>query len=245
MSVQPEVTSASHKRNIRNYILDARFQLKFTSYMVALTMVVAALIGLFLWQTTTRLFSEAEVAVNARSLAAEKSKELGNAVLSNELVQKMDDPAFESQLKERSAAIDREYEREREAIIASRAALLLQQKQALQGLIGALVALIVFVGAAGIVATHRIVGPLFRIRRLSEELSSGKFPLPPHGLRPHDEMKDTFEAFIQMVQTLRGNQGTLLVLATQALETAERSRADAEVVRSLSALQKRLKNSLE
>ena len=58
-------------------------------------------------------------------------------------------------------------------------------------------------------------------------------------------MKDTFEAFTQMVQTLRGNQGTLLALAAQARETAERTRADAELIRALTALEKRLRNSLE
>src|SRR5580658_3242280 len=80
------------KRYLRNYLLDARFQLKFTAYAVGATLIVVALLGVFLWVTSQRLFRETESAVDARSKAAETSKDLGNAALGNTLLAHMNDP---------------------------------------------------------------------------------------------------------------------------------------------------------
>ena len=245
MNAQPGTATQGYKRNLRNYVLDKRFQLKFTSYVLGLTILVAGFLGVFLWSTTHRLLLQAEVAVDARSLAAEKSKELGNVILSNELLHKMNDDSFEEQFKKRSADIDAEYEVEKQAIIEARAQLLRQQKWALGGLVGALLAFIVFVGIAGILATHRIVGPLFRMRKLSQELATGKFPAPPHGLRPHDEMKETFEAFTLMVQNLRQNQGAVLNSVSQIIALAERQSVNDSVLQEMRALESRLKSTLE
>src|ERR1043165_9258714 len=86
--------TGSAKRHLRNYILDARFQLKFTSYIVAIALCVATLLGGFLWTTSKRLLEEAEVAVDAREKAAQTSKELSNATLSNMAMEPLNEPAF-------------------------------------------------------------------------------------------------------------------------------------------------------
>ena len=91
--------SAGPKRYLRNYLLDARFQLKFTGYAVGATLIVVALLGVFLWVTSQQLFKETESAVDARSKAADTSKDLGNAVLANNLLAHFNDPAFEKQLQ--------------------------------------------------------------------------------------------------------------------------------------------------
>src|SRR4051812_604871 len=81
-------------RRLRNYLLDARFQLKFAGYIVVLTLIVAGMLGAFLGYTTNTLFAQAQVAVDARSKAAETSRELGTCTLNNDLAKNMDNPEF-------------------------------------------------------------------------------------------------------------------------------------------------------
>lgn len=241
----PPVATAPPKRRIRNFLLDTRFQLKFASYIVALTLVVAALLGGFLWRTTDTLFKETEVAVEARSRAAETSKELSNATLANEIMQHMEDPAFEEQLREKSAAIDRVYEAERNAIIEARRQLVRRQQITLVALVGGLFAFIVFIGLASIVTTHKIVGPLFRVKRMAQEVADGKLRPPTYGLRPGDELKDLFEAFAAMVKALRQREEDDLHRVSAALQVAERTGANEELVRELQTLRAQIKAKLE
>src|SRR2546423_14115832 len=97
-SPAPAAPVVSTKRKVRNFLLDARFQLKFAGYVVALTLVIAGLLGAFLWQTTSVLFAETQRSVDSREAAAATSKELGTAVLQNKMVEHMSDPDFGKQL---------------------------------------------------------------------------------------------------------------------------------------------------
>lgn len=93
------VTSAPPRRRLRNFLLEPRFQLKFTAYIVAVSLLMASLLGAFLWRNTQALLSETQQAVEARAQAAETSKELSRATLTNQLMLEMDDPAFAAQLE--------------------------------------------------------------------------------------------------------------------------------------------------
>lgn len=240
----PAMATSPPKRKLRNFLLDARFQLKFTSYVVGLTLLVAALMGVFLWRTTNILFRETEVAVEARSRAAETSKELSNATLANDLMQHMDDPAFEAQLREKSAAIDRAYEAEEHAIIEARTQLVHRQQVTLIALIGGLIAFVVFIGLGVIVSTHKIVGPLFRVKRMAQDVAEGKLKMPAYGLRPGDELKDLFEAFAGMIQALRNREEEDVGKVQAALQLAERTGASEDVIRELQTLQAQIKARL-
>jgi methyl-accepting chemotaxis protein len=232
-------------RKLKNFLLDARFQLKFASYIVGITLLVSGLLGVFIWRTTSTLFHETTVAVEARQRAAETSKELGNATLSNEILQHMDDPEFEKQIRERSDSIDRAYEAEKNAIVEAQTQLVQRQQVTLIALIGGLVAFVFFVGFASIVATHKIVGPLFRMKRMAQEVAAGKLHVPTYGLRPGDELQDMFQAFSNMVKALRTREEDDLKTLDKALEIAGRTQANDELVGQLKTLEAALKKKLE
>ena len=63
-----------------------------------------------------------------------------------------------------------------------------------------LLGFIVVVAMATIVATHRIVGPLMRIRRIVQAVADGRLHGHLHALRERDELKETFESVSRMVQ---------------------------------------------
>ena len=230
------------QRRLSNYLLDRGFQLRFALSGVALTALAAVLMGAFLWDTARQLSREVEGAVTARSTAAETSKELGHALLSNRLVQHLNDPTFEGQLMQESRRIDARYEAEREAIATQRVVLGRQQRTMAISLGVGFAALSLLIGLAGIVTSHRIVGPLFRLRRLAREVGEGSL-LEPSRLREDDEFQELFEEFAQMTRSLRSRQSEELDRLRQvvgALERDEREAAIAELQTLMNGMEERL-----
>jgi len=222
-------------RKVKNFLLDARFQLKFAGYIVVLTLIVAGMLGAFLGYTTSTLFAQSQLAVDARSKAAETSKELGTCTLNNDLAKNLDNPDFDKQLTERSNAIDKAYEAEKASVIEAKAQLVTQQKVTLIALVGGLLMFVVFIGLASIVTTHRIVGPLFRVKRMANEVSGGKLRPPQYGLRPGDELKDVFEAFSAMIGSLRARQEADLKAVVDAIAAAKEKGVDTTLLEKLRA----------
>ncbi|MCP3142688.1 sensor histidine kinase [Pyxidicoccus xibeiensis] len=236
---------APTKRRWRNFLLDTGFQLKLTAYMVLVTLVLSALLGVFLVRAARSLMRETAAAVEARSRAAEVSRELSGATLSNELLARMDDPAFEATFREKARSIDAAYEAERSAIVAQRAELERQQRLTWWVLGGLLAGFTVVVALGTIVVTHRLAGPLLRIRRMVNEVHEGKLRPPQYGLRDGDELRDLFEATRKMVQRLREQHEEDARALAKALEAAERSGATPELVAELRTLEGRYRARLE
>ena len=235
MSTQPVATTSAYKRQARNFLLDARFQLKFASYIVGITLVLAAVLGVILYRTTNHLFAQAQSAVDARSQAAESSRELGIATLNNDLARNLDNPEFAKQLQDRSDSIDKAFEVEKALVIETKAQLMTQQKTTLIGLIVLLLGFIAVVGLGTIVTTHRIVGPLFRVKRMANEVAGGKIRPPTYGLRPGDELKDVFDSFSNMVTKLRERHLEELAKVEAALATAKAGGSPTEALEALRA----------
>ncbi len=227
--------SSRADRRFKNFLLDARFQLKFAGYIVVLTLIVAGMLGAFLGYTTTTLFNQAQVAVDAQSKAAETSKELGTCTLNNDLAKNMDDPDFMAQLQKKSEDIDRKYEADRLETVERRTQLVTQQKVTLLALVGGLLMFVAFIGLASIVTTHRIVGPLFRVKRMANEVSTGKLKPPSYGLRPGDELKDVFEAFASMVTFLRAKHEADLKALVEGIARLKAQGHDVTALEKLAA----------
>lgn len=192
-----------YQRKLKNFLLDARFQLKFAVYFVVPTLIISAVLGFFIARTTGSLFSQMNEAVEARSKSAETSKELGTCTLNNELTKGLDDPALMTSLEARSKEIDAKYESEKQAVVQQQKDLVDQQQKTIGVLVGLLALFVLVSGLVAILLTHRIVGPLFRIKRMGREVTSGVIRPPEYGLRPGDELKDVFDVFATMVKALR------------------------------------------
>ncbi|HEX8699477.1 MAG TPA: signal protein [Myxococcaceae bacterium] len=242
MSAAPQDTP--QKRKWRNFLLEPRFQLKFTVYTVAVSMVLAGLLGVFLFRNTQALLNEASAAVEARSNAAEASRELSNATLSNELINRMGDAVFVSQLQAASREIDARFEAERAAVVAQRSELVRRQRLMWVVLGGTLLGLLVLMALVSIVLTHRVAGPLMRIRRMVNEVAEGHLRPPPYGLREKDELKDIFDATRSMVHVLRKQQEDDMLVISHALERAKQQGLSGEWLEDLKALESRIRGRL-
>ncbi len=242
MSSAPQ--DPSQKRRWRNFLLEPRFQLKFTVYLEAVSVVLAVLLGIFLFRNTQALLDEATAAVEARSHAAEASRELSNATLSNELLRRMGDPVFVSQLQTASREIDARFEAERAAVIAQRAELVRRQRLMWAVLGGSLLGMLGLVGMVSIVLTHRVAGPLMRIRRMVNDVAAGQLRPPAYGLREKDELKDIFDATRGMIHVLRKQQEDDMLVISHALERAKEQGLAGEWLEDLKALEARIRARL-
>ena len=232
------------QRQLRNYLLDAPLQLRFTLLALTSALCAAALLGVFLARAASALSEQAQGAVEAREAAALASRELGNAALGKNLLERFDDPAFAAALERQSQAIDEAYQREHQAVLSQRTALEREQRRATWVLLVSLLVFVAGVVAASIVATHKIAGPVYRVRRLLEQLAEGRRDVPTHSLRSGDELRELFETAAGLIQALRADDESALRAVAAALGTGQASGVAPASLEDLRKLELRLRDRL-
>ena len=96
----------------------------------------------------------------------------------------------------------------------------------------------------GIVITHRIVGPVYKLKRLLRRVSTGRIVVDEH-LRRGDELEDLFETFLQMTHSLSAIQHARVATLDATLRRAEATDAAPEVLDGLKALRAQMTLGLE
>jgi len=147
-------TRPRYKRNVKNFLLDRRFQLKYAGMVVLAG-------GLVFGATEFALY--------------EKVRE------NSELVGLTDDPAMAAQLS---------------------AELVAEDQKVLMMLVGLWLLLVVLLGVVGILATHRIVGPIYVIDRYIQRITRGE-AVHPRPLRRGDEFQLLYKHVNDMAARLR------------------------------------------
>ena len=220
------------KRSIRNYMLDSRFQLKYTAWMLFGAIIISAVLGTFLLKTSQ------EVVAQSEKVAAE-SKKVSDVMK----MQVKDDPIYASDptlakaIGGAASASDAEVQTQQRA---------LQEKQhsMLSTVIGALLALVLLIGILGIYATHKIVGPIYMMKALLKQVGDGKlnFNRKP---RKGDELQDFFEAFSRMVEKLKKRQRGEVERLEEAIDAAKAAGLNAEAVSRFEAIKNEMRRPLE
>jgi methyl-accepting chemotaxis protein len=112
-------------------------------------------------------------------------------------------------------------------------------------LVGAGLALVALLAAMGIVITHRIVGPVHKMKRLLRRVSTGRLVVEER-LRRGDELEDLFDTFLQMTYSLRAMQAARLATLETTLVRAEASASTPpEVIGGMRALRAQLVLGIE
>lgn len=222
-----------HQRSAKNYLLDRRFQLKYAGLLVGIALVLSTALGVLLWRTSDRVIDQSRESVKQGQEAVRQGQETvrrGEALLveSRKVRQVVemtaetcykDFPEVKQQFATDAARDEEKLKSEQERLkrdaidLESRAAGLelqtaqieAQQRRVLIGLVAGLAIFVVLLGLAGIVFTHKIAGPVFKMKRLLRQVGAGKLVLRER-LRKGDELQHFFEAFEQMVGDLRARQ---------------------------------------
>ena len=228
----PSAPPAKYKRSIKNYLIDSRFQLKYTSYIILVAVVISAVLGTFLYRTSRDVVQEGHKVV-------EESKKVSDVVRMN--IAK--DPIY-SDNPELAAAFAAGASESDKKIEDQQASLVHQQHVMLYTLVLALTMMVVLLGLLGIYITHKVAGPIYKMKMLLRQVGEGKLRFEGR-LRKGDELQDFFEAFAVMVERLRARQSRELEQLERALEIARDGGASEDTVVKMSLVRDRIKTSLD
>jgi hypothetical protein len=121
----------------------------------------------------------------------------------------------------------------------------------LYGIIGFGVVLVLSVSAVGILITHKVAGPLYKMASFFARVRDNRLGPAPRSLRKGDELQDFYSAFRDMHEAIRARTDDdvrVLGSAITALETASaeaRGSALEGTLEDLRQLRKRKEESLE
>lgn len=241
-----------HQRKLRNYLLDAHFQLKYAGYLVGITLALSLLLGLILWKTSDAVIAQSRESVSVGQQVVERGRQVVteskkvNAVVQMNIVRDpaySDNPAllaaFQSDAKANDDRLNAQQAglEEQERRLKEQSDKLAEQRSLIgTALVGVLAFLVVAVGLAGIVVTHKVAGPIFKMKKQLRALRDGDYKVP-YPLRKGDELVDFFEEFRGMVTALRKRQEEEITLLDRAIANLEPKTAPNELseLRSLRA----------
>jgi nitrogen fixation/metabolism regulation signal transduction histidine kinase len=231
-------------RSTKHLLLDPRFQLKWTSYLVAVVLAVMMALGFFIAKMASRASDTAEIAMTQAQKAFNESKT--NSILARSAVELAhpDDPALATVMNESLREVDEQSERNLAEVRLLQHEISRDRRNLKLLIGGAGVALLSILTLMGIVITHRIVGPVHKLKRLLRRVSTGRL-LVDERLRRGDELEDLFETFLQMTYSLRALQNARVATLDATLRRAETTGAAAEVVDGLRALRAQMMLGLE
>jgi hypothetical protein len=221
---------------MKNYLLDSHFQLKYSGYLVGIALAFSICLGTLLWRTSVEVIAQSAKTVQQGEQVVSRGREVLDESRKVSEVVKMnivkdpiysDNPALldafkgdadkqDERLKSQQAALEHQATdlKQQSASIAT------QQHVMLLTLVIALTLLVVLIGFAGILVTHKVAGPIFKMKRQIRDVGEGHLRIPAK-LRKGDELVDFFDAFETMVVNLRARQQGEIDKLDQAIKTLE------------------------
>lgn len=257
-----------YKRSFKNYLLDPHFQLKYTALLVGIAVVLSAGLGLLLWRASKEIGEQSQATVQQGTETVQqgtKTVERGKEVIvqsdkvnqvvtstmetcyadSPELLETFRKDAAKDQdrLKDEQKKLEEDEKKLGERakqLEAAKVEVERRQAKLATALVLALVVLVFGIGIAGIVFTHKIAGPIFKMKRLLRQVGEGKLVVRER-LRKGDELVHFFEVFEQMVETLRTHQKEEIAKIDDIIERL----GDHDGVEELKALRTEMQARLE
>lgn len=190
------------QRKVKNYLVDRRFQLKYTGMVLLVTVAVAGVLGYLAYD-----FSRGQTEAFTAQLAAQPDL----------------DAATASDLEQFAKQEDRKV---RNAIIAG------------------VLLMTLALGVTGIVVTHRVVGPAYRMKRLFEHVGEGRLEVTT-GIRKGDELQELYHSFAEMVESLREQRAEDIERLEKTVQNMEAAGVQSAYVGELRALLERIQKSVD
>jgi nitrate/nitrite-specific signal transduction histidine kinase len=228
-STAPPDQTGSYKRSVRNYLLDSRFQLKYSGFLVAVALVISGVLGTVVWSTTTAMVGESQKVI-------EESKKVSE-------VSRMNIKDLASDSPDLLAEFNKEADEHDQMIANQQASMIHRQAVLIESVVGGLTLMVVLIGLLGIYFTHKVAGPVYKMKRLLAKVGQGNLRVDAR-LRKGDELRDFFEAFTQMVASLRALEKKQLDDVDRALDAIERGAKD-EAKTSLGKVRDAMRTALE
>ena len=235
--------TGAHKRSFRNYLLDSRFQLKYTGYLVIVAVAICGVMGSVLFWTTQSMFEESAKVVEQSQKVSAESQKVSAVSRMNIKDLAPDSPELLAEFNKEAAEDDKTIADQQRAIADNQARLVSRQTLVIWSLVGGLALMVVLIGLLGIYFTHKVAGPIYKMKRLLKQVGQGNLRIESR-LRKGDELQDFFDAFTQMVAGLRAMEKDQLDELDKALSALERGAKD-DANASLGRVREAMKSTLE
>jgi nitrogen fixation/metabolism regulation signal transduction histidine kinase len=253
MSDAPSTAAApAYRRSARNYLIDRNFQLKYAGVLAGTALLISAVLGVLVWQTSTEVIVQGRKTVERGQLVLVESRRVSQVVAMNIAKEYKDDPELAKTFGEEAAKDEQKLKDEQDRLERDAAFLQRQQKELFGGLVALLAVLVLAVGMVGIVFTHKVAGPIFKMKRLLRQIGEGKLVVRER-LRKGDELQHFFEVFEAMVAELRKRQEAEIAkvdrildkLGDAPLSTRGLKEFDEDGVEQLRQLRREMQEQLE
>ncbi len=222
-------------RHKRTYLINPRFQLKYTALLVGVVLTVVLVLGAVIGRTVGEATDYAQLAVAEAERAMNESRSNSKLAHQNVVLAAADNPELVKIMDDANAEADKKAERDLDDVRGRKQVIVRQKSRtfALLGAAGVLLALLL--GAMGILITHRVVGPVHKMKRLLRQVGTGRLGSRER-LREGDELSDLFETFLQMTYSLKAMQKSRLATLDDTIRDAAASGASPAVMDGLRAL---------
>jgi len=104
--------------------------------------------------------------------------------------------------------------------------------------------LTIALGFTGIIVTHRVVGPAYRMRRLFQHVGEGKLEITT-GIRKGDELQELYHSFADMVESLRDQRAEEIEQLEQTLIKMESAGVQSAYITELRAVLERIRKTVD
>lgn len=242
-STAPPDQTGSYKRSVRNYLLDSRFQLKYSGFLVAVALVISGVLGTVIWSTTSAMVGESEKVIEESNKVFEESKKVSEVSRMNIKNFAPDSPELLAEFTKEADEHDAAIAAQEKAIADQQQMLVHRQAVLIESVVGGLTLMVVLIGLLGIYFTHKVAGPIFKMKRLLGQVGQGNLHVEAR-LRKGDELRDFFEAFTKMVANLRTLEKQQLDYVDKALDAMDRGAKD-DAKASLGKVREAMRSALE
>jgi nitrogen fixation/metabolism regulation signal transduction histidine kinase len=241
---QPAPSTRS-QRKLRNYLLDRSFQLKYANFCAGIALLLSSALGLLLWNASEATVSQSRAAVALGAEVLTESRKVSEVVAMNIVKDPVysDNPGLQSAFQADAENQAKVLGSQQARLEAQAANLERSRRQFGLLLVASLAAAVVLLWMGGIVLTHRVAGPIYKMKRQMRALQRGNW-MVPGPLRRGDDLKEFFDAFNEMVGSLRSRRESELHELEEILESLPSSGNDAARLR-LTSLRNRLQEVLK
>jgi signal transduction histidine kinase len=235
-----------YKRSIKNYLIDSRFQLKYTGMILILALMISAVLGGFLFKTSEAVVEQSRSVAEQSKKVADESRKVSDIVKMQIVKDPVygDDPELAKAFAGASTNTDAEVKKQQDEVTRQQDGLIAQQRQMRYTIVGLLGVMVILIGMLGIYFTHKVAGPIYKMKLLLGQVGTGKLNFQGK-LRKGDELQDFFETFAVMVDKLKERQrGEAERLAT-AIEKAREAGLSRDAIRELETVRDEMRAALD
>ncbi len=242
----PSTPSAKPRRRMRNFLLEPRFQLRYASLLAGVALVVFGALGGVIIQSGRVAAEVSNSAVDLAGVAADhaeralqESQASAGLLRLQRLSDSGGDPAVGRAMDSELDAVEaqgrtflRAVQQQREKARMKRVEIEKVRRRTVWIVLAASLVMGLSLFAVGIVLSHRIVGPSYRLKKLFWKVSRGDLAFT-ETLRGNDELVDLFESFTSMVAALRAQHADGLAHLDLALHQLVKTHPNEDGVRAL------------